>query len=346
MVSADFALAFCIVALATVSGRRVHVASFGASSRGSFESLDKCTHAVDRYLQGGDWSGTEKRCYSRCGWTCEDMNRMWPGVALKKGGKSIKDSHCKKKLLPWRRTRTPCVAAISEPAVSMRREAKLKGDYRTVRKCSCRGSICTSGKSFYEDIPNAARVRLLRDYKLKHVYSAPAHFRLRDPAKVKAIADDFKKHGGLSAERQSGWKPNKLWVDVTVKKNKDGQLNVCHIELRDGHHRMVGALMSGVWKTLGDIGADLLKVSVNGDWPSDRQTSVPTNDISWPRLVPIEVGKEAHSNCPHFHFREVRTEHGMNAQLPKDFTSISWCLSGQTGVPLDEVREETKRRLK
>eukprot|EP00928_Gymnodinium_smaydae_P057908 TRINITY_DN4112_c0_g1_i2.p1 TRINITY_DN4112_c0_g1~~TRINITY_DN4112_c0_g1_i2.p1 ORF type:complete len:379 (+),score=14.22 TRINITY_DN4112_c0_g1_i2:75-1139(+) len=354
MVNAEVALVFCIVALGTVSGRRVRIGSVHASSSGNSEAIDECTHAVHRYFHGGDWNGTEKRCYSRCGWRCEDMSILWPGVAFKDGGKGIKDAHCKNKVVPSLRIRTPCVAAISEPAVSMRREAKLKvrrearlnGGYKTVRRCSCRGSICANGKSFFEDIPNAARVRLLRDYKLKRIYSAPAHTRLRDPAKVKAIANGLKKHGGLTAKQRTGWKSNKLWVDVTVKQNKGGHLSVCHVELRDGHHRMVGALMSGVWKTLGNIGPDLLKVSVNGDWPSDRQTSVPTNDISWPRLVPIEVGEEARSNCPHFRFHEVHTEHGINAQLPKDFTSISLCLSDHKGVPLEEVSKETKRRLK
>lgn len=222
--------------------------------------------------------------------------------------------------------------------------------YKLPSKCTClEERICSATDVFRKDDKNIVWASLLSEYPLDHVYSAPAHSNLRSPPKVLQIAEGLCRAGGIAQipdEYKAAWQETKVWIDVSAVAREDGKLVPCHVELRDGNHRLVAAMMAGASR-IGDlIKDDFIKVSLNGDWPADRESVVPTQDESWPRWVPLAVGKEAVANCPDFTFKEVGGDRGVpDAEVPKDFTSINRCLTTQRGAPLSEVVTNTMASL-
>eukprot|EP00933_Yihiella_yeosuensis_P001868 TRINITY_DN10306_c0_g1_i2.p1 TRINITY_DN10306_c0_g1~~TRINITY_DN10306_c0_g1_i2.p1 ORF type:complete len:323 (-),score=34.35 TRINITY_DN10306_c0_g1_i2:333-1301(-) len=232
----------------------------------------------------------------------------------------------------------------ARPKLQFRSSVSTESSKVYSQQCNCTfdKNYGINGSSFLRNGFNAEWAGLLASVRLEDIYSAPAHSHLRNPPTVACIAQSISADNGLRDTYRNDWVSAKMWIDVTTRED-----HVCHVELRDGNHRMAAAIMSGVWQTIGDLSKlNLVKISLNGNWPRDHESAVPTHEEFWPRLVPVQVGEEAAKQCTSFSFKRLQGNRGqMDALVPKDFTSISCCLTDNRGVPLEKVLQNTKASL-
>ncbi|MFT7621147.1 MAG: hypothetical protein ACI9WU_000308, partial [Myxococcota bacterium] len=113
----------------------------------------------------------------------------------------------------------------------------------------------------HTNIGNRQRYDVIKDVPLSEIVSTPGHEYLRSPQAVEGIAADLKLSRDNGAAMFEGADPMLLNV---YTKEQDGKVQVRSIEVLDGNHRFAGGLHFGMWKTVGDIPAELLTIRVNG----------------------------------------------------------------------------------
>lgn len=192
--------------------------------------------------------------------------------------------------------------------------------------CTCPDSVsyCNSGlaRELMKNISNAERVKVMKDFPLAELFSAPNHAHVRDPRAVLKIWKGLlESQSEIEAEYRSGWeKIRTIWMDIHVADNK-----MCHVEIRDGNHRAAALAQAGLVTGKDTIGkfdptGKFFKVSVNGQFSWDRNEAIGTPYSAWPRAIPKQAFKN--TDCEPFAYRY----NGGNATVSEYFTSAHDCL--------------------
>eukprot|EP00929_Paragymnodinium_shiwhaense_P074235 TRINITY_DN37976_c0_g1_i1.p1 TRINITY_DN37976_c0_g1~~TRINITY_DN37976_c0_g1_i1.p1 ORF type:complete len:381 (-),score=71.59 TRINITY_DN37976_c0_g1_i1:105-1247(-) len=221
--------------------------------------------------------------------------------------------------------------------------------YRQQSDCTCTpncGNIIGNGT-------HEEWLAAIADVDLSTLVGAPAYQTLRDSASVVKMASDLCVHDGFSADLQETWPKTPIWIDISYPPQHladhaigpvEGRGEICHIEVRDGNHRAVALEMSTVFQKVRDLARediDLIKISVNGRWPSDRQERYNIAEEAWPRFVPYKVGQEVQERCGMDFRKYINSRGELDAILPEDFTSNSICLQDNRGASLAAVAKNT-----
>ncbi len=176
----------------------------------------------------------------------------------------------------------------------------------------------------HEDIRTAERLELIRDFRVREIVSAPGHRELRNPAAVIEIARLISR-GDLEEVLRE---PILLGLFTGVQSSV---VILRSVECLDGNHRLLGGLLSDVWRTVGDIPSDSVDVRVNG-WPAG-------SFCCEGRWIPLEVGEA--SAIPRSEWFEVPEEWGAKgptAQISGAISSLDAVFQeSDRGVPLAEL---------
>jgi hypothetical protein len=173
----------------------------------------------------------------------------------------------------------------------------------------------------HQDIDSGERLALIRACPIAEIVSAPGHRQLRSPEAVRAIALQIERGAWAEVFRQ----PVLLGL---FTREEHGAVLLRAVECLDGHHRLLAALLSGRWRTLGDLPAGALDLRVNG-WPAGGFQSEG-------RWIPLEVAEA--STLPRDAWFEVPEEwgaKGRTAQIPGSVSSLDPVFpESERGVPL------------
>lgn len=183
----------------------------------------------------------------------------------------------------------------------------------------------------HENIGTAERLELIRDFRIEEIMSAPGHRELRSPSAVVAIAELISR-GELDAVLRE---PILLGVFTS---GRSGEVVVRSIECLDGHHRLLGGLLSDEWRTVGDIPMQSVDVRVNG-WPAhgfgseDRWIPLPSAEAS---AIPLEERSKV---------SEAAGAKGPTAQISGEISSLDPVFpESHQGVPLGQLLRALKDR--
>lgn len=186
----------------------------------------------------------------------------------------------------------------------------------------------------HQNISNAERIDVINDVRVADLMSAPGHKYLRDPSKVVELAKQIEKTGSIGLQSEP------IVLNVFTSTTNTGAVAVRSIEVIDGNHRIAAGLLSGRWKTVGDIPKELVKVKVNG-WSAG-------GSFSEPRWIPLEIAekssipREAWFRVPD-HWQGVK---GATAQIPGDVASIDSVVPLEfRGVRLQQVLDTSLKRI-
>jgi hypothetical protein len=176
----------------------------------------------------------------------------------------------------------------------------------------------------HEDIGTSERFELIRDFRIGDIVSAPGHRELRNPPAVLEIA---RLVAAGELERVLA-EPILLGIFTRVD---SGEVVLRAIECLDGHHRLLGGLLAGAWRTVGDLPSASVDIRVNG-WPAGG----PGSEGRW---IPLEVAEA--STIPPGEWFEVPEEwgaRGRTAQISGEISSIDPVFrDADRGVPLAEL---------
>ena len=189
--------------------------------------------------------------------------------------------------------------------------------------------------ALHTNISNGQRLDVIKDVKIADVMSAPGHQYLREPQKVIAISELIKT-GQVPVE---AFKAEPILLTVFTNTLEDGSVAVRSIEVIDGNHRFAGGLLSGEWKTIGDIPSEFLKIKVNG-WNAGGSSAEG-------RWIPLDVAQK--SQIPQQSWFEVpstwKNVKGPTAQIPGDIASIDAVIPLEyRGVRMEDVLRTSLER--
>ncbi len=184
----------------------------------------------------------------------------------------------------------------------------------------------------HRNVSNRERYEVIKDVPLSEVVSAPGHEFLRSPQAVEGIAKDLKASGDAGRKMFEGKEPMLLNV---YTKDEGGKVVVTGVEVLDGNHRFAGGLHSGVWKTIGDIPAEMLSIRVNG---------FDTHGNQAPRWIPKHI---AEASAIGWHEVTGPLTRGPTAQIGGDVSSLDPRFPEKyRGVAMGQVVETSLARNK
>jgi len=176
----------------------------------------------------------------------------------------------------------------------------------------------------HDDIGTTERLRLIADFPIEEMVCAPGHRSLRSPGAVEEIAERIRRGeiGDLLDE------PILIGI-FTI--DRSGEVGLRCVECLDGHHRLLGGLLSGVWRSIGDIPRRGLDARVNG-WPA--HASGPEG-----RWIPLEVARASSLDAADWlEVPESWGAKGPTAQLPGGICGIDPVFPERfRGIPLREL---------
>lgn len=183
----------------------------------------------------------------------------------------------------------------------------------------------------YQDITNAERLEVIREFPISEIVSAPGHTSLRNPDAVGSLIE------GIECGRIDQLFHEPILIGIFIRK---GDFGLClrHIECLDGHHRLLAALVCAAWNQIGDLPPNSIDTRVNG-W---RAGGFGPEE----RWVPLDVVRRSRLNDQDW--TEVSTERGAKGRTARISGTISSLdtvfVPADRGVPLGELAHEWVRR--
>jgi len=152
------------------------------------------------------------------------------------------------------------------------------------------------------------RRQAIRKIETPDIMSAAAHLDLRDPQKVFffarmiKVANEPGQHSQEDARKAADlmrkFAEQPIQINVFTKV-VDGKVRIEHIECVDGNHRLAAGLVSGKWRTIGDIPVEHLDIRVNGSRPANRASHLAEKDLHW---LPARIAETSEFRA---RFREI-----------------------------------------
>lgn len=179
----------------------------------------------------------------------------------------------------------------------------------------------------HDDIGTEERLRLVADFPIGEIVCAPGHRELRAPTAVAEMAERIGRSewGDILAE------PILLGIFTA---EQSGRVRLRSIECLDGNHRLLGGLLAGAWRRIGDIPLRGLDARVNG-WP-------PHGAGPEGRWIPLEVAQA--SGLDPSDWKEVPESwgpKGPTAEIPGWISGLDPMIPEQSrGIPLKLLLEE------
>lgn len=175
------------------------------------------------------------------------------------------------------------------------------------------------------DISNRERVEVLAEFRLEDVVTAPGHRALRGPLALKEMV------GQLAAGRGDLCGDESILLGAFTRVDAMGAVSLASLECIDGNHRLAAGLLSGVWRTVGDLPADRVLVYVNGWRPGGIGPE--------PRWVPDEVARRSRLSPDRYSpVPESFGAKGATCQVPGELSSLDpvWA-ERDRGIPFREL---------
>lgn len=163
----------------------------------------------------------------------------------------------------------------------------------------------------HTDISNLERIKVISNFPVAKIRSAPGHLALRKPEAVKSMAKSIEAaaDGGKSFVKGQDKIVLNVFTEKVVSESGQSEVVIKSVEVMDGNHRLAAGLhakkMFGrpVWGNIGDIPEEVLEVRVNGELAHGGGR--PRRWIPWK----IFAGQSCNSHPPCWQYREGRRGH-------------------------------------
>jgi hypothetical protein len=159
----------------------------------------------------------------------------------------------------------------------------------------------------YQPITDQERIRLIADFEIERVMTAPGHRDLRHPEAIEPLV--AKIAGGELGEVLG----EEIRLGIFAS-DRSGEVELLNVECLDGNHRLLAGLESGVWRTIGDVPIGAWVTRVNG-WRASPGTG---EEERW---VPLPVAEQSDiAGWKQVHDEKAK---GDTARIPGHISSIS-----------------------